>query len=302
LLKSHLKHLLGCLMLELAALCGVKVNRPRRRRSRKWKRRKAAILRWATLAGLAVCAVMFLAGAVKLVGYGVERLSAAMSSRQLRQMYYEAETAAPTETPEPISSTAPQVVVRFATDTPSAVPIPSPAPQGTAAPVTLRSFDYPNNPTHIINSRFKTIRQQNADIVGWLTINGLLDEAVVQRDNIYYMTHDYLCRENANGAIFLDQIIGLDKRPYTLILYGHNMKSGAMFGNLRKYEKFFYYYQHRVFQFDTLYEEGQYVIFAVETVSVCPVEMALMGSSVTSRVPSARSEEAGLSKITYRRL
>ena len=68
----------------------------------------------------------------------------------------------------------------------------------------------------------------------------------------------------------MDEGTSLLTRPYTILVYGHNMKSGAMFGNLRKYEEFSYCYQHRVFQFDTLYEEGQYAIFAVETISLTP--------------------------------
>ena len=59
-------------------------------------------------------------------------------------------------------------------------------------------------------------------------------------------------------------------RPYTIMLYGHNMKSGMMFGNLRKYEDPVYCRKHRTLRFDTLYEEGQYEIFAVVTISVTP--------------------------------
>ena len=48
------------------------------------------------------------------------------------------------------------------------------------------------------------------------------------------------------------------------------MKSGNMFGNLRKYKDFPYCFAHRILQFDTLFEEGRYVIFAAETISVTP--------------------------------
>ena len=54
------------------------------------------------------------------------------------------------------------------------------------------------------------------------------------------------------------------------MLYGHNMKSGMMFGNLRKYTDLTYCRKHRTLRFDTLYEEGQYEIFAVVTISVTP--------------------------------
>ena len=57
-------------------------------------------------------------------------------------------------------------------------------------------------------------------------------------------------------------------RPYTYIIYGHNMKSGAMFGNLRNYENSTFYHNDPFITFDTMYEGGRYVIFAVGTVSV----------------------------------
>lgn len=56
---------------------------------------------------------------------------------------------------------------------------------------------------------------------------------MVQRDNTYYLNRDYLGYHNDNGAIFLDMGCDLTGNPKALILYGHNMKTGAMFGNLR---------------------------------------------------------------------
>ena len=77
-------------------------------------------------------------------------------------------------------------------------------------------------------------------------------------------------KRNSNGAIFMDERTHLLTRPYTIMLYGHNMKSGMMFGNLRKYTDLTYCRKHRTLRFDTLYEEGQYEIFAVVTISVTP--------------------------------
>ena len=51
------------------------------------------------------------------------------------------------------------------------------------------------------------------------------------------------------------------------ILYGHNMKTGAMFGNLRNYEKMYFYQKNAFVSFDTMYETGRYVIFAVTELS-----------------------------------
>ena len=263
-LKEWFDYVLGRLQVLLARLSGERVvHRRRQYRGRRFaarkRRRKMAIQRWTLLACIALCIVMFLVGAVKLVGYGLEYLSSALASRQLRQTYYETLTAAPVLTPTPSATPAPA-----ATATPAATD----APLATEKPPTLRPQPYPDNPWRIINSRFTNIRKQNSDIVGWLTIDGMIDEPVVQRDNIFYMTHDYQKRSNANGAIFLDEIVSLNSRPYTLILYGHNMRSGAVFGNLRDYEKLSFYKANPFITFDSIYEDGRYVIFSVTQVSV----------------------------------
>lgn len=58
---------------------------------------------------------------------------------------------------------------------------------------------YPANPDAQISRRFKALRKENKDIVGWLTVNTLLDEPVVQRDEVFYMDHDVLCNIKIGG-------------------------------------------------------------------------------------------------------
>ena len=148
-------------------------------------------------------------------------------------------------------------------------PPPADTPMATINPLgTLPPQTYPQNPYRLISERFRKLRRQNEDIVGWLTIDGLLSEAVVQRDNTYYLRRDYRGCHHENGAIFLDEARSLHSRPYTLTLYGHNMKSGAMFGNLRNYENISFYHRNPFIGFDTIYENGRYVIFSVASVSI----------------------------------
>ena len=214
----------------------------------------------------AALAVVFLFSAVKLIGYGVEYLRSRSASADLRQAYYEEKgkeasiTPLPTATPTQVPATAAPV--------PTQAPEYPPIPTATATPVTrLEKQRYPDNPYTIVSSRFQKLRRQNEDIIGWLTIEDVLDEAVVQRDNAYYLDRDYKGYHNKNGAIFLDESTDLRTRPYTLMLYGHNMKSGLMFGCLRNYENPTYYRKNPFITFDTAYENGRYVIFAVSTVS-----------------------------------
>ena len=142
--------------------------------------------------------------------------------------------------------------------------------RNTVAPsITLPPREYASNPYGIIHDKFQKLRRRNVDVVGWLTIDGILDEAVVQRDNEYYLRRDYLGYHNANGAVFLDERCVLQGgRPYTFMLYAHNMKSGAMFGALRNYENISFYRNNPFITFDTIYEDGRYVVFAVSTISL----------------------------------
>ena len=195
---------------------------------------------------------------INIISYAIDYHNAQQASDELREAYYSAtvqETASPTQEPQN-------------TTTPVVTSTPSQTPQATATPsVHLETLRYPGNYYANISSRFQKIRRQNKDIIGWLKIDDLIDEAVVQRDNEYYLDRDYRGYHNVNGAIFLDESCDLSTRPYTLMLYGHNMKTGAMFGGLRNYENLTYYKNNPFITFDTAYEDGQYVIFAVGTVS-----------------------------------
>lgn len=237
---------------------GAYSRRPRRRthtfyyRPYRQRLRKTAI---------ALFGVLFIVGLANVISYAVDYHNAKQASNALRQSYY-AEDAIETETPTQMPQETP---------VPTSTPAPTTAPQATATPPTkLEAVHYPGNYYANISSRFQKIRRQNKDIIGWLTIDDLIDEAVVQRDNEYYLDRDYRGYHNVNGAIFLDESCDLSTRPYTLMLYGHNMKTGAMFGNLRNYENLTYYKNNPFITFDTAYEDGRYVIFAVCNVSINP--------------------------------
>lgn len=126
--------------------------------------------------------------------------------------------------------------------------------------------NWPGNPSMTISPQMKKLQRQNKDVVGWLSIPDMLAQAVVQRDNTYYLKRDYLGYHNANGALFLEESISLKTRPDTYIIFGHNMKTGDMFGSLRLYEDVGYYRRHAVIDWSVLYEDGQYVVFAIADV------------------------------------
>ena len=117
------------------------------------------------------------------------------------------------------------------------------------------------------------IYNKNKKLIGWLEIadigingNDLSLPVMQTTDNEYYLTHGFNQEEDKNGCIFMDYECDPIKPSDNLILYGHHMMSGNMFGNLVKYEDYNFYLTHKTFKFDTIYEHGEYeVMFAFRT-------------------------------------
>ena len=112
---------------------------------------------------------------------------------------------------------------------------------------------------------YQRLFEANEDMIGWLKIPGTeIDYPVMQTsNNEYYLDHNYNQEYDKNGSLFLDKDCDVVKRNTNLIIYGHHMKSGKMFGNLNKYSSESYYKEHSTIQFDSIYEKGTYQIMYV---------------------------------------
>lgn len=134
----------------------------------------------------------------------------------------------------------------------------------------LNKDDYSKNEDNQF-SKFDLLKSQNPDIVGWINIPGTeVDNPVYQTDNNdYYVKHDMDKKSNSYGALFLDY--RCDINPMSLsrnqIIYGHNMRYGAMFGTLDEYRDINYYRKNPIISFDSLYEKRMYKIFAIMIVN-----------------------------------
>ncbi len=229
----------------------------------KEKGKKTAGRRLLSLAAL-LCLCLCL---VPLLRYGIDALRAGHTDAVLRENYI---------SPSPAAAAAEGRARDYPSPAPAGdkggptVPPATPVPSVTARPAgeRLEKVPYPGNPNAAVSARFRTLREMNPDICAWLRIDGAIDTAVTKRDNAFYMTHDALGEENVNGCVFLEETTDLGTRPYTLILYGHNMKSGAVFGCLRRWGDLSWYRSHPFITLDTLYEEGEFVVFAAATVSL----------------------------------
>ncbi|MCR5784036.1 MAG: class B sortase [Eubacterium sp.] len=100
---------------------------------------------------------------------------------------------------------------------------------------------------------------------GWLTIDDTkIDYPVMQSpDSEYYLDHDYTGEESLEGAVFADPAATFYPLDNYIVLYGHNMKSGNIFGGLSKYESQSYEQTHSTITFSTRYETNTYKIVSV---------------------------------------
>jgi len=94
---------------------------------------------------------------------------------------------------------------------------------------------------------FGALLAQYPDITGWLTIDGtVIDYPVVQAaDNQYYLTHTADNQVNKLGALFMDYRCSRDFSGFNTVIYGHYLRSGAMFADLHKFKERDYFDTHR---------------------------------------------------------
>lgn len=119
-----------------------------------------------------------------------------------------------------------------------------------------------------VNPRVLALRklaEENGDLVGWIKIEGtLIDYPVMQtpEDPEFYLKRNFEKQSSRNGTPFVGA--NCDMNDYdNIIIYGHHMKSGAMFAGLMEYEDEEFYKDHSTLQFDTLDAAGEYEIVAV---------------------------------------
>lgn len=116
-----------------------------------------------------------------------------------------------------------------------------------------------------ILEEYITLYNNNKSLIGWIKIDDtLIDYPVMQSSsNDYYLNHNFDQQKDNNGSIFIDSECSIWPRSQNIIIYGHNMKSGKMFGQLKKYKNQSFWEKNPFIRFDTLYETGLYQIMYV---------------------------------------
>jgi sortase B len=133
-------------------------------------------------------------------------------------------------------------------------------------------------PDPVMLPEYAVLYEENPDIIGWLSIKDTnIDYPVMQtpEDEQYYLYRDFYGEENRNGSLIMDTDstvgIGCREQAYiggtspstNLIIHGHTMKSGLMFGKLSLYEDEAYGKEHNIICFDSLYEKREYELISV---------------------------------------
>ena len=117
---------------------------------------------------------------------------------------------------------------------------------------------------HTILEKYKSLYMENGDVAGWLTVEGTkIDYPVMQcGDDEYYLHHDFYGNDSKYGCLYVRGKADLADGT-NVIIYGHNMKDGSMFGDLDLYQSADFCREHSTISFDTLYEQRTYEVIAV---------------------------------------
>ncbi|MBQ9142555.1 MAG: sortase [Lachnospiraceae bacterium] len=153
-------------------------------------------------------------------------------------------------------ATAPPSPTPIATETPTLPLESTPEPIATPSITSIPAIANPYTDSYLANS----------DMVGWLQIPGTVIDYPIMwtpADENYYLYRDFNKKDNKNGCLILDTDSSLDPLTTNLIIHGHNMKSGAMFGDLTEYEDKDYYEEHKQIVLHTRECQRNYEIIAV---------------------------------------
>ncbi len=146
---------------------------------------------------------------------------------------------------------------------------------------------------------FKELMKNNSDIKAWMKIEGTnINNPVYQTtNNDYYIDHDMNKQSSRYGALFIDKdaAITATGNSKNVVVYGHHMRDGTMFGTLKKYTDINFYKQHPVIDFTTLYLDADYKVFAVFITNTKPEQDN--GEVFNYRYPEFASEEDFLSFV-----
>lgn len=120
---------------------------------------------------------------------------------------------------------------------------------------------------------WKKLKEINEEIVGWIQLdNTQIDYPVLyhkgdDRTYQYYLSHNYKGDYDSFGSIFLDYRCTKGTDSKNIVMHGHHIQDGSMFGDLLKYGgttgDLDFYKKSPIIEFDTPEAQGTYKIISV---------------------------------------
>lgn len=119
---------------------------------------------------------------------------------------------------------------------------------------------------------FDKLEAINDEVIGWIKIKGTkIDYPIVKtKDNEKYLTTLFNKQPGSSGAIFADYRYGAFDSFLTLI-YGHRMKDGSMFNNLKLYKDKAWAEKHKNIKVYTKDKDYKFEIVAFSLVDAADV-------------------------------
>ncbi len=208
---------------------------------------------------IAIFGIVFLVSGSVVVHYLVE----SHESKDIQQGLIDLKTTGPTQS---TTSTAPSTSGTTGTQ------------DSSSSETTLPTDPTETEPTEPqILEELQAIYELNNHLVGWIYIpnsenpnqngNGV-NYPVLQTPNEskwhnYYLYRNFEGEDDRHGWIYVREACDVFEPSDNVVIYGHNMADGTMFGQVVNYRFQSYYEEHKYIHFDTLYERHTYEIIAV---------------------------------------
>ena len=258
-----------------------------KRRTRRRRRMLRALQNCMTV----LCVLVLVAGSVYFVNEKLERDRVKSTNADLAALFHAAEQAAQPEatvapvvevTPTPAVESEAVALVRKPRQNPDVAQLSLTAETEEPELVALSAVESTPNPfdmpaafdmpiavdtpiERVLQSQFEALYAQNSDLIGWIKMADSVDYPVLYRDNSFYMDHDFYGQYSQAGSIFLDARNGMYMDDSAMLIYGHNMRSGEMFGDLDAYRETKYLCKYPIISLQSAWESEprQYVLISL---------------------------------------
>lgn len=184
-------------------------------------------VKWKIACGICVAAAL-----IALVVFGVQKNAQAKREAELAELA--AQNTVPTETVGTAKESEPES---------SAETEAEPSEQAAEDVLTKLGVPIPEKEVDFASLQ----AEKNQDIYAWIYIpDSMIDYPVLQHptNNTYYLEYNLDGSKGYPGCIYTENYNKKDFSDPVTVMYGHNMKSGAMFAGLHKYEDTQYFEEH----------------------------------------------------------